>query len=157
MDLKKDSEIQQPLLKQEKNTQSSLDETKKNLLPAEYQWILDDYKEVDYSKVEARIKSIPFNLKRAGANIEVKEISLILHKNIMIAEYHIEQEDLYAEEKCTIDIHDLSTYQIIKTIELEDVFEQSRLCHQNFNDVDYCFYQQGQFVYLMKLDDFIEE
>ncbi|CDW85177.1 UNKNOWN [Stylonychia lemnae] len=145
------SELQQPLLQGQINTQTQVDDTKsKSLLPLEYQWILDKHNETDYSKVENRIKNIPFKLNKDGISYTVVQLIMILHRNQLMLEYYYNHDvkDRY------VDFVDFKTLQSEKTVLMKGVFEKSKVFHSLYNDVDYIFYQEDHYIYIVKLEDF---
>ncbi|CDW80612.1 UNKNOWN [Stylonychia lemnae] len=154
----RDSEMQQPLLEGQRDTESSpevanqslANEIKgKNPLPADYQWILEDHKEADYSKIEGRIKSYSKKLsEREGRELMVKQVIMLPQRDMILVDYYYDKD----QRNDFVDVIDLNTMEIIKTHCLQAV----KIFCRHFNHVDYVFYQQDQFLYLMKLDDFIE-
>ncbi|CDW84942.1 wd-40 repeat protein [Stylonychia lemnae] len=157
MDLQREQEIQQPLLEGQIANQSQTNEKKtKGLVPAinkEYQWILDQFRETDYSKADSRIKSIPFIFEKDGKNISVKQTIMIPHKKMLVVEYSYDNKDEFRK----IDFIDFKTFQILKTVELTVKNSVSKIFYTEFNDVDYIFYPEQYSVYLIKLDDMLGE
>ncbi|CDW84476.1 wd-40 repeat protein [Stylonychia lemnae] len=154
MDIDYNSEIKQPLLEAEKNTLQVQDEIKKrNLLNTEYQWILDNYKEVDYSKMGERIKYIPFKFEKVEREFKIEQIILIHQRNVILVEYFYDHQ--YRNKE--VDFIDFKTLDTLNTISFKEVDYDSKIILINFNEIDYVFYQETQSVYLIKLDDFIAQ
>ncbi|CDW85238.1 UNKNOWN [Stylonychia lemnae] len=153
--LKQNSDIQEPLLQGQFNNQVQVQTKKKQLLPQEYQWILDKYNEIDYSKAQNRIYSIPLKLEKTKREFSSRQLLIIHQRNLLLEEYQYQDEN--NKEIRSIDIYDLITLQTIKTIELKNFNEDARIIHRFFNDIDYIFYQENYTVFFVKLDDLIEQ
>ncbi|CDW89416.1 UNKNOWN [Stylonychia lemnae] len=163
-----------PILEEQNNAKPD-DKKIINPLPSEYRWILENHNESDYSKIEGRIKSKSFPLRfeeevdeeqdyyanhseeevknRIKVEFAVVQIIMLGHRNRLLVEYS------YGKNKVNraIDYINFDTQEIIKTIYLQKVNIKSKIFHRIFNDIDFIFYQEGQQVFLMKLDDFIEQ
>ncbi|CDW76205.1 UNKNOWN [Stylonychia lemnae] len=147
---------QETTTEEQKDSYIPNDKKINNLLPAEYKWMLEDYVEVDYSKIDSRIKTknLPLRLEEKGKKIEVLQIIMISHRDMLLVEYYHTKQ----KKNRSVDLINLSTLTLIQTQSLrKSVDEKSKIFHRIFNDVDYIFYQGDQFVFLMKFDDFIEQ
>ncbi|CDW73495.1 UNKNOWN [Stylonychia lemnae] len=72
---------------------------------------------------------------------------------MLLAEYYYDKD----YQNRSIDIIEFDTLQTKNTINLSGIQCDSKIFHRIFNDVDYIFYQEGQFICMIALDDFIEQ
>ncbi|CDW79849.1 wd-40 repeat protein [Stylonychia lemnae] len=107
---------------------------------------------MDYSKENSRIKALPFKFEKAGRKTQVKQLILIVHRNLIIVVYYYDN----AYTTRTIDFLDFNSLQVIKTIDMVKVSRDTQLFYRPFNEVDYIFYQNGQTMQFAKLDDYID-
>ncbi|CDW72372.1 wd-40 repeat protein [Stylonychia lemnae] len=145
------SDYREPFLEGQVNY-STVQNLKKNIqsLPQDYQWLFDEFNEVNYSKPESRIKHIPYKLEKPLLNLNIHQLIVLPHKNLILAEY---TDGCYYTIKY-LDFVDLNTLQTIKSMELQQQLDD-KIIYQVFNGVDYIFYQERYgCIRLIKFDDF---
>ncbi|CDW71536.1 serine threonine protein kinase [Stylonychia lemnae] len=129
------SEQTQPLLQGQQQDQLAINNSQsKGILPKELNWIMENYKEVDYTPVESRIHEIPFAFHQCD---QLLQQIIVPHKNMLLIEY------------------------VVENGERERWFKNSngnsKMVHQLFNGIDYIFYQEtiskDTCIYLTKLED----
>ncbi|CDW76700.1 UNKNOWN [Stylonychia lemnae] len=147
------SEYKQPLLEDQMNDQQQqLSKTSDNTIQGDYLWIFDKYKEIDYSKIESRIKKIPLNVQKENeSEVTLVQYIILPHRNLILAHFKQYQRDRF------LDFIDLESLQKVKTIQFQQNQPNDQIFHQLFNNVDYLFYKLDESVYLQKLDDFSQE
>ncbi|CDW76428.1 UNKNOWN [Stylonychia lemnae] len=133
------SEITQPLLDGYNKPDKKSNEFQ-DIVPTDYQWILDKYQEVDYSKEESRIQKTLIKIEG-----KIEQIFILEHKNLIICK----------RDNSFLDVVKKDSSQLIKTVQ---IYQGSNITYQVYDNADYIMFQiQNGNIYLYKLEEFEKE
>ncbi|CDW91053.1 UNKNOWN [Stylonychia lemnae] len=120
------------------------------LLPRDYQWILEKYRESDYSQTEKLTKQIELKLKHGIEGLEIIQHIIIPQRNILLIEYKYEKIQ-YGQN---LDFIDLNNQQLLKTIKIR---ADGKIYYQHYNGIDYIFHRDYDSLNLSRFDDYYQE
>ncbi|CDW84074.1 UNKNOWN [Stylonychia lemnae] len=120
------------------------------LLPRDYQWILENFRESDYSQAEKLTKQIELKLKHGIEGLEIIQHIIIPQRNILLIEYKYEKIQ-YGQN---LDFIDLNNQQLLKTIKIR---ADGKIYYQHYNGIDYIFHRDYDSLNLSRFDDYYQE
>ncbi|CDW86987.1 UNKNOWN [Stylonychia lemnae] len=111
-------------------------------------WPLEQFKEIDYRKEYQQIES--FNpISQEHQKMNIQQQFLLFEKNLLLLNVCSYQQD---EKSHRLEIRNLTTKALIKTIQFNDSSQQKLLAHHSMNFKDYIVISIASQIYLFDLD-----